>query len=132
LNPDINNPKKFAAEFNQTVPNAFRKVDAEDIQYMTDCGLIRRYSGCYIRDDLQTVLGVLNYEHLQQNRQVRSEIKDEDGTLHCKRCRTVLADQPHGSRGRPREFCEECEHERLKERNRKYWEKKKAERICKS
>ena len=119
----VNNPKMFAAEFNQKIPHAHRKVDAGDIQLMTDCGLIARY-GHYLRDDLQTVMAVLKYEHLQQNRLKRDAIRDSDGAIHCRLCGVLLEAERNGLRGRPKEYCQNCEASRSKDRQRK-WRKKK-------
>jgi len=63
------------------VPGAYRRMTVEDIIDMTKCGLIAR-SGYYLRDDLQTVRGVLQYEKLLQNRQHREAVRDSDGNIH--------------------------------------------------
>ena len=58
-------PVRFAAKFNATVPAAYRLVSAEDIRYMSHCGLIGRY-GFFTQEDLETVRGILSYEQLRE------------------------------------------------------------------
>ena len=88
-----NNPNKLASEFRQKVPDAYRKIDAEDIRYMTEYGLVGRY-GFYLRDDLKTVWGILKCEQRRQNREIRSEIKGTNGDIHCCLCDAILPVQP--------------------------------------
>ncbi|MBT3363125.1 MAG: hypothetical protein HN407_05630 [Chloroflexi bacterium] len=123
MRQDKNNSNKFAAKFNHKVQGAYRKVDAVDIRDMTQCGFIGRY-GYYLRSDLETVRRLLQLEQLQQNRERRNEIRDSDGVIHCRMCDLVLPAQPDGTIGRPKEYCDDCESSRLKERNSK-WRKKK-------
>jgi len=124
VKPIINNPDKFAKWFNSTVQGAYRQLTVQEAHDMTHVGLIGLYGGYYLHSDLETVRKLLQLEQLQQNRQVRSEIKDEDGTLHCKRCHVVLPDQPNGQVGRPREYCDSCESARTKERHCKWRDNK--------
>ncbi|HUU63048.1 MAG TPA: hypothetical protein VMX96_03905 [Dehalococcoidia bacterium] len=118
----IISPEKFAAEFNQVVPGAYRSITVQDIRDLTECGLIGKY-GYYGRADLETVRAVLQYEQLRQNRQKKDEIRDSNGAIHCRRCGTLLTAKPNGKRGRPSEYCTDCEPFRGRERNRK-WQRK--------
>ena len=121
--------EKFAEHFNRTVPGAYRKVSTEDIKDMADCGLIARY-GFYVNQDLQTVIGILRYEKLWQNRQRRMSESTVSG--QCKICGMTLPQEPEGKKGRPREYCDNCEASRLKDRNRKWRDRKrKAKRKSK-
>jgi hypothetical protein len=61
----ITSPGKFAAIFSAMYPGAYLTVVAQDVNDMTDCGLIGRY-GSYGRQDLETVRAVLQYEQLRQ------------------------------------------------------------------
>lgn len=110
--------EQFVEWFNRVVLGAYREITVEDVEDMVACGLIKRY-GFYDDTDLQTVIGILNYEQLRENRQKRDEIKDDDGVIHCRRCGVAL-DRPNGKRGRPREYCPDCEHLRGRERYRKW------------
>jgi len=77
------NASKFAELFNNKFANACRKIAANDIRLMTECKLIGRY-GFYLRQDLETVRGILQYE---QFREYRSSDKDkEKEPPTCKRC----------------------------------------------
>lgn len=58
-------PVIFATKFNTTVPEAYRLVSAEDIRYMSHCGLIGRH-GFFTREDLEIVRGILRYEQLRE------------------------------------------------------------------
>lgn len=100
-------PDKFAAEVNAKLPGAHRQITVDDVRDMTSCGLIRKY-GYYMHSDTETVRSILQYKQLRQNRQKREEIRDEDGVINCRGCGVVLA-KPEGKRGRPKEFCEECQ-----------------------
>jgi hypothetical protein len=115
--------EKFVAEFNSLVPSAHRKIDTMDVRHMTDCGLIGRY-GYYGRQDIEIVRAILQYEQLRQNRQKRDEIRDADGTIHCRRCGVKLAPEPDNKRGRPHEFCDKCESFRARERWSKWRNRK--------
>ena len=119
----IFSPDKFAEWFNTVVPGAYRKIDAEDVRDMTDYGLIGRYQ-YYGRTDLETVRAILNYEQLRQNRNRRNEIRDDEGMIHCRRCGVVLPTKAQDKRGRPKEYCSDCEAFRARERYRKWREKR--------
>lgn len=116
--PFILSPVKFATEFNLMVLGAYREITAQDVREMTECGLIGKY-GFYLHSDLHTVISILKYEQLRNNRQKRQEIRDSDGTIHCRRCGALLADKG-GKKGRPKEYCADCECFRAKERYRKW------------
>lgn len=117
-------PARFAAEFNSKVPGAYRQITAEDVGDLTDVGLIGRY-GYYINTDVETVRAILDYERRTELRRHRGEIKDPDGAMHCRRCGVVLAN-PKGKRGRPNEYCDDCDRFRGQERYRKYRSKMKG------
>lgn len=111
-------PEEFAAWFTRVMPGAYRQVSADDIRDMTACGLIGRHD-CHIQLDIETIRAILQYEQLRQNRQKRADIRDSDGTIHCRRCGVALA-KPEGTRGRPNEYCPDCEPLRGRERHRKW------------
>lgn len=114
----ITSPKQFADWFTAKVPGAHRQITVDDVRDMTTCGLIGKY-GFYIQLDIQTVRGILQYELLRENRQKRGEIRDSEGIMHCRRCNAVVP-RPEGRKGRPNEYCEECQPFRGRERNRKW------------
>ena len=120
----ITSPKQFADLFNAKVPGAHRQISADDVKDMTTCGLIGKY-GYYLNLDLETVRAVLQYEQLRQNRQKRDDINDSEGLIHCRRCGVVLTES-NGKRGRPREYCDECQPFRGRERHKKWRSKMKA------
>ena len=61
----ITSPEKFAVLFNEKYPGTYRKITTQDVRDMTTCGLIGRY-GFYLRVDLETIRGILEYEQLQR------------------------------------------------------------------
>ena len=103
VEPIITSPDKFAEWFNLVVPGAYRNITTQDVRDMTNCGLICRYR-YYVRDDLQTVRAVLLYEQSRDRRSGK-----EDTTRTCKRCGQPLPAQTDGKRGRPSEYCPDCE-----------------------
>jgi len=120
----ITSPDKFARAFNDKVAGAERRITADDVRLLTECGLIKKH-GYYLQDDLQTVIGILNYE---QRRLKTMERQDEKTSLEpprCKLCSEPLPPQPEGKVGRPREYCQQCEALRRRERYRK-WKKRRA------
>jgi len=121
----VTSPEKFAEWFNAKVLGSYRQISADDIRDITNCGLIGKYSGWYIQLDIETVRAVLQYEQLRQNRQKRDDIRDSDGSIHCRRCGVVLT-KPDGKRGRSREYCTAYESSRSTMRYRKWRRKKKA------
>ena len=56
---------KFAAKFNSTVPGAFRPITADDVRQLAHCGLIGR-RGFFERADVETIRGILWYEHFRE------------------------------------------------------------------
>jgi hypothetical protein len=119
----ITSPDKFASWFKSEVPGAYREITSQDIRNMTDCGLIGRH-GFYLRQDLETVRAVLEYEQLRQNRQNRDEIVDAEGRIHCRRCGKLITTKQSRKKGRRREYCDGCEPFRVRERNEKYRNKR--------
>ena len=119
-------PEDFVAWLAKAIPGACRSIDVEDVRDMTTCGLIGKY-GYYGNLDLEMVRCILLYEQLRQNRQNRDEIRDSEGSVHCRRCGVVLT-KPDSRKGRPREYCPDCESSRPAMRNRKWRRKMKAVR----
>ena len=128
---NITSPEKFAASFNQKFPGAYRLITAEDVNDMTECGLIGRY-GFYLKkvdlserygfnkqDDLETIRGILQYEQLRENRPVPPALEDEPEPPKCKKCDKPLPVKPRDKKGRLREYCSECELLRNRDRQRK-------------
>lgn len=107
MTQQITRPDKFADFFNAKVPGAYRQITVDDVRDMVDCGLIGKFD-CFLNLDIETVRAILQYEQLRQNRQKRDEIRDKNGSIHCRGCGVVLA-KPDGKRGRPREFCDKCQ-----------------------
>jgi hypothetical protein len=110
-------PDKFASWFNQVVPGAHRRITAQDTRDLTAAGLIGKY-GYLGRADFETVRGVLQYEEMRQARLARSKVQPA-----CKMCGRPLS-ETHDKRGRPKEYCSDCEPFRVRERYKK-WERKK-------
>jgi len=115
LEPIITSPEKFAAKFNLLMPSAYRKVTAQDVKDMTECGLIGRY-GHYTRQDLKTVRAILVYEQIREKRVDKQETKALDDVPRCKLCGELLSPQTEGKKGRPKEYCSGCELSRARER----------------
>jgi hypothetical protein len=67
----VADPVKFAEKFNRTVPGAYKSITGDDIRRMTHCGLIGRY-GFFLREDVETVRGVLRYEQLKDTAKTQS------------------------------------------------------------
>jgi hypothetical protein len=118
----ITSPEAFAEWFKSKVPGAYRAITSRDIWVMTECGLIGRY-GCYGRQDLETVREVLQYEQLWQIRIQEQITKDKSKPQKCKRCGQPLTYQHEVKKGRQREYCQQCEPFRGRERNRKWFKK---------
>ena len=117
------NPDKFAKDFVKTVPGAYRQINAQDIRDMTNCGLIGRY-GSYGSTDIQMVIGILQYEQLFKRRKEKVIQQIQEQLHHCRLCGELLLPQPYGKKGRPREYCDDCEASRSKNRNRKWRDRK--------
>ena len=120
MRPPIVSPDKFVEWFNQVVPGAYRKIDGQDVRDMTELGLVGKYQ-YYGRSDLETVRAILLYEQIRDERREKACLQDTPRT--CKRCRQPLPVQSDGSKGRPSEYCPDCEPFRGRERYRK-WHKK--------
>ena len=119
-------PDKFATEVNARLPGAYRQITVDDVRDMVACGLIGKFD-CFLDLDLETVRAILQYEQLRENHQKRDEIRDKNGSIYCRRCGVVLT-KPDGKRGRPREYCPDCESSRAIMRGRKWRRKMKAAR----
>ena len=117
-------PEKFAALFNEKYPGTYRQVTAQDVRDMTICCLIGRYE-CYLKDDLEFIRGMLQYEQLREKRYARPTLEAKQEPPKCKRCAQPLPLEPEIKRGRPKEYCSICESLRNIERNRKWRKRKK-------
>jgi len=126
----IVSPDKFAAQFNQVVPGAYRKISAQDVRDITGCGLIGKYQ-YYGRADLETVRAVLQYEQLRQKRIQGQSTEDKSEPLKCKRCGQPLPYQQEAKKGRPKEYCSGCELSRARERYRKWKARRKPKQKVK-
>jgi hypothetical protein len=124
----IVSPQKFAAWFNRSVPGAYRQITVEDAQLMSQCGLIGRCQ-YYGQSDFRTVIGILRYEQLREKRINKLEAQLIFDVPRCKRCGEPLPPQPEDKKGRPREYCSECESSRSKDRYHK-WRRKKQAVLC--
>ena len=114
----ITSPKKFAALFNEKYVGANRRVTVEDVICMTSCKLIGRHD-YYLRDDLEIVRGVLEYEQLRERQPAQEYSEDKSGSRKCKICGQTLLYEPESKAGRPKEYCSECQTVRSKERKKK-------------
>ena len=112
------NPREFAAWFNEKYTHAYRRITTKDANDMTVCGLIGRY-GFYVRDDLETIRGILEYEQLREKRSKQKSAEDKLEPPKCRMCCQPLPPQPEGKKGRPKEYCTSCESSRGMERYRK-------------
>lgn len=117
-------PDKFAAEVNAKLPGAHRQITVDDVRDMVACDLIGKFNW-FLTLDIEIVRAVLQYEQLRQNRQERADIRDSDGSIHCRSCGAVLV-KPDGRRGRPHEYCPGCESSRATRRYQKWRGKMKA------
>jgi len=113
------NPNKFAELFNRIVPGAYRSLTAQDVRDMSKYGLIGRYDSFFDRSDLQTVMAIIQCEQLRLERLQKAEQQDSQELPQCKRCGELLPQVPEGQKGRPREYCSDCEPYRLSERQKK-------------
>jgi hypothetical protein len=112
----VSSPEKFADWYNVKIPDAYRKITADDVRLMTECKLIGRYR-YYGRPDLETVRGVLQYEQLRENRPVQQD--KEKNPPRCKICAQPLPPSPESRAGRPKEYCPGCEPHRSRWRQAK-------------
>jgi hypothetical protein len=115
----ITSPKKFAALFNEKYVGANREITAEDVICMTRCKLICRH-GYYMRDDLEMVRGVLEYEQIQGQRPVQLNTDNELKTRKCKIFGHAMPLEPEGKSEIPKEYCFSCEPSRNRERYQKW------------
>ena len=118
-------PDRFAKEFNEVVPGAYRKITAQDIVDMTACGLIGKYN-CYPHNDIETIRAILRYEELRQKRIEKQPLNSISDIRTCRLCGIILPVQPIGKYGRPKEYCPSCEPVRAKARYRKWRNRKHA------
>ena len=106
----ISSPEQFADWFNEKYPGAYRPVTTEDIQDMTNCGLIGRYRFYREPQDGEIVRGILQYEQLREKRSTEETHKvDRLELSKCKRCGQSLPLEPEDKTGRPKEYCPDCE-----------------------
>ena len=110
------NPARFAGLFNLKYPGASRKITTDDVHLMAECGLIGKY-GCFLRQDLETARGILQYEQMRDSRS-RHQDNGENSPI-CKICGQPLPLNPDGNPGLPREYCLKCESQRNRERQKK-------------
>ena len=118
-------PDRFAKEFNEVVPGAYRRITTQDVRDMTDCGLIGRYS-YYGHVDLENVRAILRYEELRQKRIEKPSPNSESDIRTCRLCGIILPVQPIGKYGRPKEYCASCEPVRSNTRYRKWRARRQA------
>jgi hypothetical protein len=118
-----NSPNKFSIWFNGKYLGISRRITPEDINNMTACGLIHRYGYYSESMDGETVRGVLQYEQLRQKRIQKQTTEDKSEPQKCKRCGQPLPYQHEAKKGRRREYCQQCESSRVKERYQK-WRRK--------
>ena len=114
-------PDRFAKDFNEVVPGAYRQITTQDVRDMTDCGLIGRYN-CYPRSDLETVRAILQYEQLRQRRIEKPQPSAIPYIRKCKICGKALSIKQCLKHGRKKEFCPNCESLRIGMRYRKWRE----------
>lgn len=110
----------FANLFNAKVPGAYRQVTADDIRLLTQFGLIGRYNFYDTTNDLQTIIGILNYEQLREKRTQKETQEATDEPARCKLCGKPLPTQAESNKGRPREYCDSCQSSRTTMRGRKW------------
>ena len=122
-------PNKFADWFNEKYPGISRRVTSEDINDMTDCGLIRRYGYYSESMDGEAIRAVLQYEQMREKRIGRGDVKAVNSQPTCKRCNRPLPAPAPEKKGRRRGYCQQCEHSRSKERYQK-WRGKRQLVLC--
>ena len=121
-------PDRFAKDFNQMMPGAYRKITTQDILDMTACGLIGKYD-CYPHNDIETVRAILRYEELRQKRIEKQPLDSISDIRTCRLCGIILPAEPIGKYGRPKEYCPSCEPVRAKKRYRK-WRARRQSMSC--
>ena len=121
-------PNKFAEEFNQTVPGAYRRITPDDVRDMHDCGLIGKYY-YFGQNDIETVRAILRYEELRRQRIEKQPSDSISDIRTCRLCGITLPAEPIGKYGRPKEYCASCEPVRAKKRYQK-WRGRKKMVLC--
>jgi len=116
-------PDRFAKDFNELVPGAYRRITSDDVRDMTDCGLIGKYY-FYGHDAIETVRAILRYEELRQKRIEKQPSDSISDIRTCRLCGTILPIEPKGKYGRPKEYCASCEPVRTKKRYQKWRDRK--------
>ncbi len=125
------NPNRFAAWFNMTYQGAYRSMTIDDIRDLTECGLIHRHGYYSASQDGETIRGVLQYEQKREKRFTKQDNRDEQEPAKCRMCGQPLTPEPERKKGRPKEYCFNCESYRATERYRK-WRKRKKRLLVKS
>jgi len=93
---------------------------------MTTCCLIGRYD-FYLRDDLELVRGVLQYEQMRETRSAKPTPEENQEPPKCKICKQPLSPEPGNKAGRPREYCFDCELLRNRDRQKKLRQRRKKQ-----
>ena len=118
-------PARFAKEFNEVVPGAYRRITSDDVRDMHDCGLIGKYY-YFGQNDIETVRAILLCEELRQKRIEKPSPNSESDIRTCRLCGMILPNEPIGKYGRPKEYCASCEPVRAKTRYRKWHARRQA------
>jgi len=109
-------PKKFVEWFNEKYPGAYRRIGEEDVKDMTVGGLIHRHGYYGGLLDGEIVRAVLQYEQRRESRSLQQEQVEK--ALTCKICGQPLPETPERKTGRPREYCSDCEPQRIRQRQK--------------
>jgi hypothetical protein len=118
-------PNKFAEDFNEAVPGAYRRITTQDIVDMSECGLIGKYN-CYPHNDIETVRAILRYEEIRQ-KSIEKQPSDSISNIRtCRLCGMILPPEPIGKYGRPKEYCPSCEPVRARKRYQKWRSRRQA------
>ncbi len=118
-------PDRFAKEFNEVVPGAYRRITSDDVRDMYDCGLIGKYYS-FGHKDIETVRAILRYEELRQKRIEKPPPNSISDIRTCRLCGIILPADPIGKYGRPKEYCSSCEPVRAKKRYQKWRRRRQA------
>ena len=125
MNQLITSSEKFAMYFNRKVPGAYRHITNKDVRLLTDCGLLRRHN-YYSRSDLETVRAILQYEQRRERILQKPPVDEKIESPVCKLCGEPLPPKPMGRKGRPREYCVNCEPLRARDRNVRWRKRRQA------
>ncbi len=110
----ITNPETFAEWFKERCPGAYRQVTSQDIRDLTACGLIHRYGHYSREEDGKTILAIMQYEQMRDNRpKEQTELK---GPPICKMCGKPLTPNSDVKPGRHKEYCPDCDRKRNSDR----------------